>query len=68
MKCLQLSVKVQYFDHYSRACEVWLAKNYKAEYHVVDELRGAATLASAVLGERPPPILLPPEIPAPANR
>ena len=38
------SVKYQYFDEFSRNCEVWLAKNYKAEYHVVDELRGAPTL------------------------
>ena len=38
------SVKYQYFDEFCRTCEVWLAKNYKAEYHVVDELRGAPTL------------------------
>ena len=40
--CLDYSVKYQYFDEFSRNCEVWLAKNYKAEYHVVDELRGVA--------------------------
>ena len=37
-KCLDLSTKYQYFDGFSRSCEVWLAKNYKAEYHVTDEL------------------------------
>lgn len=56
-KCLDLSVKYQYFDEYSRNCEVWLAKNYKAEYHVVDELRGAPTLSNSGLDEKAPPIL-----------
>ena len=28
--CLNYSVKYQYFDQFSRDCEVWLAKNYKA--------------------------------------
>ncbi|MEO8797947.1 MAG: HepT-like ribonuclease domain-containing protein [Polyangiaceae bacterium] len=54
--CLAYSVKFQYFDDYSRACEVWLAKNYKAEYHVVDELRPSPTLANSGLDERPPPL------------
>ena len=56
VKCLELSVRVQFFDDYSRACEVWLAKNYKQEYHVVDELRSAPTLANTALGERTPPV------------
>ncbi len=56
-KCLDLSVKFQYFDEFSRACEVWLAKNYKAEYHVVDELRGAPTLSNSGLDEKSPPVL-----------
>jgi hypothetical protein len=55
-KCLDLSVKYQYFDSYSRDCEVWLAKNYKAEYHVVDELRGAPTLSNSGLEDKPPPL------------
>ena len=55
--CLDYSVKYQYFDDYSRSCEVWLAKNYKAEYHVVDELRGAPTLANSGLDEKSPPVL-----------
>lgn len=57
-KCLDLSVKYQYFDGYSRDCEVWLAKNYKSEYHVVDELRGAPTLSNSGLDEKNPPILV----------
>jgi tetratricopeptide (TPR) repeat protein len=56
-KCLDLSVQYQYFDDYSRSCEVWLAKNYKAEYHVVDELRGAPTLSNSGLDEKAPPVL-----------
>ncbi len=36
--CLDLSVKNQRFDDFSRTCEAWLAKNYGAEYHTVEEL------------------------------
>ncbi|HEY8079852.1 MAG TPA: hypothetical protein VIF62_37230, partial [Labilithrix sp.] len=57
-KCLSLATQYQYFDDYSRSCEVWLAKNYKQEYHVVDELRGAASLANGALAERMPPVLV----------
>jgi hypothetical protein len=57
-RCLDDSVKYQYFDEYSRDCEKWLAKNYKAEYHVVDELRGAPTLSNGGLDDRPPPLIL----------
>ncbi len=56
--CLAYSVKFQYFDEFSRSCEVWLAKNYKAEYHVVDELRGAPTLANSGLDDKQPPLAL----------
>jgi tetratricopeptide (TPR) repeat protein len=56
--CLDYSVNYQYFDQFSRACEVWLAKNYRSEYHVVDELRGASTLSNSGLGDRPPPLLI----------
>ena len=31
--CLDYSVKFQFFDEYSRSCEVWLAQKYKAEMH-----------------------------------
>jgi TolA-binding protein len=57
-KCLDLSSKYQYFDGFSRSCEVWLAKNYKGEYHVVDELRGAPTMANSGLDEKAPPVLV----------
>src|SRR5207237_2835189 len=52
-KCLDLSVKYQYFDEFSRACEVWLARNYKAEYHVIDEFRGSPTRVAAGLTDKP---------------
>jgi hypothetical protein len=57
-KCLDLSVSQQYFDAFSRSCEVWLAKHYKGEYHVVDELAGAPTLVNDGVTEHPPPISL----------
>ena len=57
-KCLDLSTKYQYFDAFSRSCEVWLARNYKAEYHVVDELRGAPTMPNSGLDEKAPPVLV----------
>ena len=56
--CLTCSVKFEYFDEFSRACEVWLAKNYKAEYHVVDELRPSPTLSNSGLDDKPPPLLV----------
>jgi TolA-binding protein len=56
-RCLDDSVKYQYFDEYSRDCEKWLAKNYKTEYHVVDELRGAPTLSNSGLDDHPPPLI-----------
>src|SRR5690606_152391 len=34
--CLGYSVKYQYFDEFSRACEEWLAENYKSQYHLID--------------------------------
>ncbi len=57
-RCLDDSVKYQYFDEYSRDCEKWLAKNYKTEYHVVDELRGAPTLSNGGLDDHPPPLII----------
>ncbi|HEY1693040.1 MAG TPA: tetratricopeptide repeat protein [Polyangiaceae bacterium] len=57
-RCLDDSVKYQYFDEFSRDCEKWLAKNYKTEYHVVDELRGAPTLSNSGLDDRPPPLIV----------
>ena len=54
--CLNYSLKYQYFDQFSRDCEVWLAKNYKAEYHVVDELRGAPTQSNNGADDPVPPL------------
>ena len=47
--CLDYSVKYQFFDEYSRKCEVWLSKNYGAEYHLIDEFRGAPTRSNSGL-------------------
>ncbi len=55
-KCLDLSLQYQYFDQFSRDCEVWLAKNYKSEYHVVDELRGAPTQVNNGADDEVPPL------------
>ena len=54
--CLGYSVKYQYFDQYSRACEEWLAENYKAEFHLIDEFRGAPNRVNSALREQPYPL------------
>ncbi len=54
--CLGYSVKYQYFDEFSRTCEEWLAENYKNEYHVVDEFRGAPNRVNSVLREQGSPL------------
>ena len=51
--CLDYSVRYQFFDESSRTCEKWLSTNYGAEYHLVDELRGAPTRVSSGVGDRP---------------
>jgi len=53
-KCLDYSVKYQYFDEHSRSCEVWLATNYKTDYHLLDEFRGAPDRANSASREHPP--------------
>ncbi len=50
--CLDLSVKYQYFDEYSRKCEEWLSKNYGAEYHLIDEFRGSPSRMNSGLEDR----------------
>jgi hypothetical protein len=57
-KCLDYSVKYQYFDEYSRKCEVWLSKNYGAEYHLIDEFRGSPSRVNSGLSDRPQPLNL----------
>ena len=39
--CLKYSVQYQFFDEYSRKCEVWLSKTYKNEYHAIDEFKAS---------------------------
>jgi len=56
--CLGYSVQYQYFDQYSRDCEEWLANNYKAEFHLVDEFRGAPDKVNNPLDEQPNPLQL----------
>ena len=53
VSCIDYSVKYQFSDEQSRGCEVWLARNYSAEFHVVDELRGAPTRIGAPFIEAP---------------
>jgi hypothetical protein len=50
--CLGYSVKYQYFDGYSRTCEEWLAENYKSDYHLIDEFRGAPNRVNDPLHEQ----------------
>ena len=69
LTCLDYSVKYQYFDEFSRECEKWLADNYKAEFHLIDEFKGAPNRVNSVLQEKPYPLELggDPYIPAPAG-
>jgi hypothetical protein len=57
-KCLDYSVKYQFFDEYSRQCEIWLSKNYGAEYHLIDEFRGAPSRVNSGLSDRAMPVNL----------
>jgi len=54
--CLDYSIKFQYFDEFSRACEVWLSKNYGAEYHLVDEFRGSASRVNSGMSDKAQPL------------
>jgi tetratricopeptide (TPR) repeat protein len=54
--CLKYAVNFQFFDGYSRSCEVWLSANYKGEYHQLDELRGAPVFSGSGLNDRPYPV------------
>jgi hypothetical protein len=56
--CLDYSVKFQHFDQNSRACEVWLSKNYGSEYHMIDELRGAPSRIGVQIEARPAQLTL----------
>lgn len=54
--CLDYSIKYQYFDEFSRACEVWLSKNFGAEYHLVDEFRGSASRVNSGMSDKAQPL------------
>jgi len=54
--CLDLSVKHQYFDEFSRTCESWLSKTYPAEYHLIDEFRSSPNRLGTGLNERAIPV------------
>ena len=54
--CLGYSVKYQFFDEYSRRCEVWLSKTYKNEYHAIDEFRASPVNIGSGLNDRPYPL------------
>ena len=53
ISCIDYSVKYQFSDEQSRGCEVWLARNYSSEFHVVDELHAAPTRIGAPVFEAP---------------
>ena len=52
-KCIDLSAKYQFRDPRTRPCEVWLATNYKTEFHVVDELVPGLRIGTLAAGARP---------------
>ncbi len=54
--CLDLSVKHQFFDEFSRSCEQWLSKNFPAEYHLIDEFRSAPNRLGTGINERAVPL------------
>lgn len=56
--CLEYSVTHKYFDDYSRSCEKWLADNYKAEFHLIDEFKGDPDRVNSAVAERPYPLQL----------
>jgi len=56
--CLDYSVQYQFFDEFSRACEEWLAQNYKNEFHLIDEFRGSPTHINDPLKEESYPLRL----------
>ena len=56
--CMVYTVKHQYFDGYSRACEEWLADNYKADFHLIDEFRGSPNKVNNPLDEQAYPLTL----------
>lgn len=56
--CMAYTATHQYFDSYSRACEEWLAANYKADFHLIDEFRGSPNKVNDPLDEQAYPLSL----------
>lgn len=56
--CLGYSVTYQYWGTESRSCEEWLSRNFKSEYHLVDEFRGTPTRRNDALRELARPLRL----------
>ncbi len=54
--CMAYTAQHQYFDSYSRACEEWLANNYKADFHLIDEFRGSPNKVNNPLDEQAYPL------------
>lgn len=54
--CLRDSVRLRHFDAHARGCEAWLSKNYRAEYHAIDELGPAPTVAGPGPDAKSPPL------------
>jgi tetratricopeptide (TPR) repeat protein len=53
--CLEASRRLGTFSAFTRDCEVWLARNYKAEFHVLDELRPNGMLDGGARDDQPRP-------------
>jgi tetratricopeptide (TPR) repeat protein len=68
VSCIDYSVRFQFSDEHSHGCEVWLARNYGSEFHVVDELHGAPTRIGAPVVEAPMRLSLAESPTAPAAR
>jgi hypothetical protein len=56
--CMAYTATYQYFDSYSRTCEEWLAENYKADFHLIDEFRGSPNKVNDPLDEQAYPLAL----------
>jgi TolA-binding protein len=56
--CTGYSARFQHFDEFSRSCEEWLALNFKADHHLVDEFRGPPNRRNSVLRELSPALAL----------
>jgi tetratricopeptide (TPR) repeat protein len=54
-RALELSLTHRIDDEHTRACEQWLSRNYRREYHVLDDLRPtvAAPRAAGVFAPAP---------------